>query len=301
MKKIKYQGGLTKLITSSIGRRNKTRFAKFIEQNLPSLRNKMEGQALQLDVVSFSSSKDLYEQVLSILSFLRYAGTPASWTIYSDGSHTANQIDLLNKGFEFIKIEIQEIVDKTSLKPGLFPYKNELKHYAQMQPLGKKLFHYLNHRITKPTLFLDSDILFYNKAFEFDMILNSDVPGWYLPDKEWGCLDSRYKATYQKELNQVNSGFFLLNEELKDLKEGLEFLNNLDQQYEYFTEQSVFHILFKKNGLIPLDPSIFILDSEDQFDFSYLYPKEEIALRHYTGPVRHKMWQKGWKWQLSLS
>ena len=301
MKKIKYQGGLTKLITSSIGRKNKTRFAKLIEQNLPSLRNKMSTPAMQLDVVSFSSSKDLCEQVLSILSFLRYAGTPASWTIYSDGSHTANQVDLLNKGFEFIKIEKQDIDDKSSIKPVLIPYKNELLHYAKMQPLGKKLLFYLNHKITQSTLFLDSDILFYNKAFEFDMILNNAVSGWYLPDKEWGCLDSRYKAKYQKELNQINSGFFLLNEELKDLKEGLEFLKNLDQEYEYFTEQSVFHILFKSNELIPLDPSIFILDSEDQFDFSYLYQKKEIALRHYTGPVRHKMWQKGWKWQLSLS
>src|SRR5689334_3605586 len=101
MKKIKYQGGLTKLITSTIGKKNKARFAKFIEQNLSSLRNKMHSQFVQLDVVSFSSSKDLYEQILSILSFLRYAGTPVSWTIYSDGSHSSDQIDLLNNGFEF--------------------------------------------------------------------------------------------------------------------------------------------------------------------------------------------------------
>ena len=104
MKKIKFQGGLTKLITSSIGRKNKARFAKLIEENLSSLRNRIDTQAMQLDVVSFSSSKDLCEQVLSILSFLRYAGTPSTWTIYSDGSHTSNQVDLLKKGFEFIKI-----------------------------------------------------------------------------------------------------------------------------------------------------------------------------------------------------
>jgi hypothetical protein len=45
-----------------------------------------------------------------------------------------------------------------------------------------------------------------------------------------------------------------------------------------------------------LDPRQFIVDSADQFDLSLKYYPENIAMRHYTSPVRHKMWQNGWKW-----
>src|SRR5436190_13351801 len=168
MRKIKYQGGLTKLITSRIGKQNKVKFARFIDKNLCELRKKMEGKLIQIDVVSFSSGNDFYEQILSILSFLRYAGTPASWTIYSDGSHLESQVDLLNNGFEFIKIKMPGGINDNLIKQVLLPYKNELLDYTKKHHLGKKLFYYLNHPIDHPTLFMDSDILFYNKALEFD-------------------------------------------------------------------------------------------------------------------------------------
>ena len=45
-----------------------------------------------------------------------------------------------------------------------------------------------------------------------------------------------------------------------------------------------------------LDPRQFIIDSTDQFDFALKYYPESIAMRHYTSPVRHKMWQRGWQW-----
>ena len=60
------------------------------------------------------------------------------------------------------------------------------------------------------------------------------------------------------------------------------------------------HILLIDNEFMPLDPRRFILDSGDQFDFSYLLPFDKIAIRHYTGPVRHKMWQAGWRNQLKI-
>jgi hypothetical protein len=302
--KIKFQGGLTKLITSRIGNKNKKRFARFVEQNLSLVRNKIMSRDIPIEVVSFSSAYDFYEQVLSVLSFLRHVGSPASWTIYSDGSHSDDQIKLLESGFEFIKVEKRDWKKFKALpddcKEALLPYKDQLLDYAGKLPLGKRLYYYLNHEIKKPTLFLDSDILFYNQASVFDLILNEKVNGWYLPDADWGCLDSRYKEKNSKQLYQVNGGFFLFIHELANLTEGLDFLKSLNFKYEYFSDQSIFHILFRSNDFMPLDPRIFILNSADQFDFSYLYTREQMAIRHYTGPVRHKMWQKDWRWQLSL-
>jgi hypothetical protein len=304
MKKLKYQGGLTKLIASKIGERNKVRFANFIELNLNSLVARLGYKPMQVEVVSFSSSKDFHDQVLSILSFLRYVGTPICWTIYSDGSHTPDQIQLLNSGFEFIKVEAINWASTSSwigkCKLELLPYREHLLDYAQKQPLGKRLFLYLNREIMNPTLFLDSDILFYNKASVLSSVLKEEANGWYLPDENWGCLDSRYRNSNSDQLYQVNGGLILLNKNLVNLSIGLDFLKSLNNEYEYFSEQTVMHILLRANNFFPLDPRIFILNSSDQFDFSYLYGREEIAIRHYSGPVRHKMWQRDWEWQLSL-
>ncbi len=304
MAKLKYQGGITKLISSKIGQKNKLKFARYVDDNLAIISKRCAQKEVQIDIASFSSNRDFYDQVLSILSFMKYVGTPESWTLYSDGSHTPAQIKLITTGFPFLKIKKTDWEerhnDAVEVKDSLMPYKEYLVDYAQKQPLGKKLFYYLNHPIKNPTLFLDSDILFYKKASDFHMLLAEDVDGWFLPDFEWGCLDSRYKADYSRQAYQINSGFFLLKTEIPNLNEGLEFLKSLDFNYEYFSEQTTFHMLFKDNGYMPFDPRIFILNSGDQFDFGYLSTRDKIAARHYTGPVRHKMWQRDWKWHLSL-
>jgi hypothetical protein len=142
--------------------------------------------------------------------------------------------------------------------------------------------------------------LFYDKASIINILLSDEANGWFLPDDAWGCLDSRYKAENTTQLYQVNSGFFLLNRELVNLTKGVNFLQSLNGKYEYFSEQTTYHILFKDNNFMPLDPRIFVLNSDDQFDFSYILPRNKMAIRHYTGTVRHKMWQRDWKWQLSL-
>lgn len=305
MRKIKYQGGLTKLIASEIGKRNKLRFAKFIERNLFSFRKKINSTSIEMDVVSFSSKKDFYDQVLSILSFLRYTGVPITWTLYSDGTHTKEQIQLLKSAFEFLKVEMMDWENAGNFpcicKEALLPYKDQLFDFAKTKPLGKKTFYFLNHPINKSTLFLDADILFYPKASVINLILKEKVNGWYLLDRDWGCLDTRYIENNPEQYYQVNTGFFLLNQEIENLYNGLEFLKDLNYEYEYFSEQTIFHIIFRANNFMPLDPRTFILDSGDQFDISFLYPKEKMAIRHYSGPVRHKMWQRDWEWQLSLT
>ena len=162
------------------------------------------------------------------------------------------------------------------------------------------MFLYLNTNIERPTLFIDSDIVFYKKASVLRQIMVEHYHGWFLPDYDWGCLDSRYKAVQSPQPYQVNSGMLLMNKNLTYLKEGMEFFIRLGTSYEYFTEQSVIHILLIANAFMPFDPRIFILNPSDQFDFSYLYKTDEMAIRHYTSTVRHKMWQKNWKWHLSL-
>lgn len=307
MKKIKYQGGITKMITSRIAQMKRKDFHKLIsvDKQLSGLKERVDSKVkVDMDVVSFSSSNDFCEQVLSILSYLRYVGNPESWTIYSDGSHTSQQAKMVENVFSFVRIvkvdwDNEKLVDHC--KPALDPCKEYLLHYARSHPLGKKLFCYLNYTINKTTLFLDSDVLFYQQAIIIKSLISENGNGWFLPDAEWGCLDSHYKRKQRPQLYQVNTGFILFKKELTHFTKGLEFLKGLNYKYEYFSEQTIVHILLNDNDFIPFDPRIFILNSNDQFDISYLYSREKMAIRHYTGPVRHKMWQKGWKWHLSVS
>ena len=308
MRKIPGQGGITKKITTIIGKSNRAKFLKQVESNLSNLLVKVNpNKSIAMEVASFSSCSDYLEQLLSILSFVRYVGIPEKWTVYSDGSHSQEQIEQIENSFDFVKIikginwnEIKTL--KGLCKDDLEPYEDYLIDYAKKFPLGKKLFYYLNHLIERPTLFIDSDILFYEQASVLKLILTEkpSAKGWYMPDTVWGCLDSRYKALNTEQIYQVNSGFIFANVPFEHLKDSLEFFKTYNCSYEYFSEQTIYHHLLKNNTYMPLTPKTFILDSGDQFDFLYLYKPKQMAVRHYTGPVRHKMWQKDYKWHLGL-
>lgn len=308
MRKLPGQGGITKKIAAAFGRKNRAMFSKQVSVNLPQLLAKVnQKRPIAMEVASFSSLNDFQEQLLSILSFVRYVGIPNKWTLYSDGSHSQEQIAQLENSFDFLKVikglnwsEIQSL--KGLCKEELEPYEAYLIDYAKKFPLGKKLFYYLNHSIKNPTLFIDSDILFYEQASVLELILTEkpQANGWFMPDTGWGCLDSRYKAINTEQIYQINSGFIFANSAFEHVDRSLDFFKTYNFTYEYFSEQTIYHHLLKDNAYMPLTPKIFILDTGDQFDFSYLYQPKQMAVRHYTGPVRHKMWQKDYKWHLGL-
>jgi hypothetical protein len=307
MKKILGQSGLTKKITTTIAKNNRSKFRKLIDNDLVLMIKDINCQKkIEMEVVSFSSNSDYDEQLLSILSFLRYVGKPISWTIYSDGSHTAKQKEQISTDTDFVVIKSIDWESITSLEgiccDDLKPYHIYILHYASAHAFGKRLFYYLNHQINQPTLFIDSDVLFYKKANIFDILLNEkpNVCGWYMPDIGWGCFDSRYIAMHSKQTYQVNAGLMFVLKKFDNYKKSLDFYKILDFEYEYFSEQTIINILLKENCFMPLTPKTFILDDSDQFDFSYLHNPKEMAVRHYTGPVRHKMWQRNYKWHLGL-
>lgn len=297
---------LIRFCSKSIARFQKKLFEAHLDdaRKIKSLSSLIQNDAvIDCDIVSFSSTKDFNEQVLSILTFIKHVGTPTTWTIYSDGTHTDAQIANIEFAFAFIKVvkeKLEKFHSDNHLKKSLRPYKNELIHYAKTKPLGKKLLLYLNFEVKRPTIFLDSDVLFYEKSIRLKSMIQSESNGWFLPDEAWGSLDSRYLNNVEAKTHQVNSGFILAIKNFNSVSEGLNFLRSLDYSYEYFSEQTIMHIILSSNDFAPLDSDTFIINTGDQFRFSYLYGTKNIAIRHYTSPVRHKMWQKSWRWHLSL-
>ncbi|TDD94674.1 hypothetical protein [Flavobacterium cellulosilyticum] len=307
MKKLAGQGGLTKKISTAIGNSNKAKFLKEVDSNLAHLLAEVnQNKVIAMEVASFSSCNDYPEQLLSLLSYVRYVGIPIKWTIYSDGSHTQKQIDLVESNFNFVVFKSMNFAELSSIehlcKDEIKPYHTYILDYGKKFALGRRLFYYLHHKIEVPTLFIDSDILFYDKASLFNLILteNPKPDGWFMPDPVWGCLDSKYKEIHSEQFYQVNAGLMMLTKEFEVLKNGLDFFKTMNFEYEYFSDQTIFQIILKDNSFMPLTPKTFILDIGDQFDFSYLFKPKQMAVRHYTGPVRHKMWQNNYKWHLGL-
>jgi len=247
-----------------------------------------------LDVCSFSSERDLEEQALSILTFVNWAGVPASWTVYSDGSHKPDSIIALQSIGDWLKVVNWDVATARLPKDCRF-----LLDYASGHAMGKRLIAYSTHSFTTPTLFTDSDVLFYKHAREALSFACSDARHWFLPDGAWGSFDSRFLRFARHDMFAVNGGFILLKPSFSWLPV-MDFLQSLKGSYEYFSDQTALHVGLVAQDAFPLDPRLFVLRWSDQFKISSDYCAEEMAIRHYVQLVRHKMWQGGWKRHLPL-
>lgn len=284
IKKLKYQGGATRLICRKQAELNKQAFGK--NTSSPEDELILKANILDFDIISFSGISNYEDQILSIYSLLYYAGKPFKWTIYSDKSYTKTHKDVFERKFDFVEVKEWDVYDHyTKIKP--------ISDYLNVCPLGKKLNIILGHECTRQTMYLDSDIIFYkNSPFYLNNALLSKGL-WYAPDAlgEVGA----YFSIERESIYPLNSGLLILNKSF-NAEDIYEYLENLKGDYCYFSEQSSFEYAFRKQGANMLDPRQFVIDTSDQFDFSMNHHPGDIAMRHYTSPVRHKMWQKGWKW-----
>lgn len=58
----------------------------------------------------------------------------------------------------------------------------------------------------------------------------------------------------------------------------------------HFREQTAMEIVFKDNGLKSLDPRLFSLSLEDHFSYRSDIEHDCLAVRHFMGPIRFRMW-----------
>lgn len=285
--KIKYQGAITKILCQKLSDSRKKSFRSDVAKiDVPYL---SKSQQINFDVISLSGDAGFEDQVLSIYSFVVYAGIPNQWTIYSDKSYTNEQKKILTEKFPFVVIKDWDIYSCV--------FDNDLfkNYHEQGYSMAKKLNIILGHQYDRQTLYLDSDIIFYKNMSYY---INSgllDTGLWYAPDAIGEI--SNYFSKKEKHIFPLNAGLLILNAAF-DQSDIVEYFEKLKGNYHYFSEQSSFEYAFRKQNAKMLDPRQFVIDTSDQFDFSTKYYPDSIAMRHYTTPVRHKIWQNGWKWHL---
>ncbi|HWY40828.1 MAG TPA: hypothetical protein VNX27_08535 [Chthoniobacterales bacterium] len=237
---------------------------------------------LALDVFAYSGEKTLPEQVASIRSFLTYVGRPKQFTVVSDGSHTAKSAALLER--------IDTCVRVQRTPPPLPPdLPEKVRSYLADHHTGKQLALIMSLPQNGPALYTDSDVLFFPDAREIaSLLLARSVSAFYQADYQFSG-DDRLIVDASEKQNPANTGFLLLFRKL-DWSLGLQRLQLLKGEPNFFTNQTVTHLCMHANRAQPFDPCKFVLQVDDQTIYRDRYAGSSIAMRHYVNPVRHKFW-----------
>ncbi len=237
---------------------------------------------LSLSVSSYSGESTLPEQVASIRSFLTHAGRPKQFTVVSDGSYTSASIELLEKIDNCVRVQ------RTAPNlPRRLPEK--VQSYLTSHFTGKQLASIMSLPADGPTLYTDSDVLFFPRARELaDLSKAQSVSAYYLADYQFSGDERLVRDPTERE-DPVNMGFLLLFQKL-DWSLGLERLQMLNGTPNFFTTQTVVHLCMHANCTAALDPRKYVLQADDQFIYHDRYAGSSISMRHYVNPVRHKFW-----------
>jgi hypothetical protein len=248
-------------------------------------RRRIEPRAvLPFEVYAYSGASALPEQVASIRSFLRHAGRPRKFTVVSDGTYSARSIDLL-QGIDST-VSVSTPTERCSAK---LPEK--LRKYLSEHPTGKQLALIMSLPVDGPTLYIDSDVLFFEGASALASLPHGG--NYYLADCRLSA-DERVLRTAEERKNPVNTGVLFLTSPM-DWSLSFDRFLQLDGAPIFFTNQTMTHLTMHANDASPLDPKTFVLQLDDQFGYPDRYASPDIVLRHYVNPVRHKFWAALWR------
>lgn len=242
----------------------------------------LQNQKIPVSVYSLSCERDLPEQIASISSFIKYVGIPESFIVASDGSYSIHSCKLLEQLHNCVSVvPINQLIRED--------LPSTVHKYAAQHCMGKKLALLLSLPNSHPTIYTDSDILFFPGANDLLSIISSgDSTSYYLPDCT-NKFDSRIIYDPLEIRDPINAGFIIFKSTL-DWGFALERLSKLNDSYDYFTEQTIVHLTLHHNQSRPLDPNLYVLRVEDQFVFNDQFANKKIALRHYVNDIRYKFW-----------
>lgn len=251
--------------------------------NLPETVRRTIDPPRQIDIEVFSYSNEdmLPEQIASVRSLLRFAGRPKSFTIVSDGSHSARSIDLLQNVDPSVRVRNPAPV------PDTLPEK--LRHYLANHPTGKQLALVMSLPLTHSALYIDSDVRFFPGAAELaNLVVRQDASALYLADCQFSGDDRLIRDPSEKH-NAVNTGVLLAYQKL-DWSLAIDRFLQMQGDPSFFTNQTMTHLTMHQNNARPFDRRKFVLQLDDQTVWPDRHVGSDVVLRHYVNPVRHKFW-----------
>ena len=246
---------------------------RFLEA-LPGIMKDVPAKSVNMDMVSMSGKNFFADQLLSLFSFYYHVGTPVSWTIFDDGSYTEAELEIFN---QIPAVHVQRLLPDQEIE--------EMAKY----PTLKKIFLLRDLKPVRPTGYADSDVLFFSSFMQhFLPYLSSNC---YLEDENSSYFDKFLPADINTD-HPLNLGFLLLNS-IPDWSIATDYIETRIRNKElvYWSDQTAMHILATSEQMTPLPKDTFVVGGKDAFSLSDATDYQKIALRHFVGPVRHKMWQ----------
>ena len=236
---------------------------------------------IDIEIFAYSGEAMLPEQVASIRSFLRYVGTPKKFTVVSDGSYSARSISLL-QAIDPI-VSVRAVSNPPSDQPAKF------RDYLANHATGKQLALIMSLPADGPAIYMDSDVRFFAGADDLlERIRAKDATAFYLADCQFAG-DERLIKSPAERTAPVNTGFLILFRKL-DWAIAADRFSELCDSPIFFTNQTLTHLVMHQNAARPLEPAKYVLQLSDQFTFGDRFAGDDVVLRHYVNPVRHKFW-----------
>ncbi|MCS7034506.1 MAG: hypothetical protein NZ561_11020 [Phycisphaerae bacterium] len=260
---------------SRLSRRLARRWQQKFEPGPPAAGNP---RVLPVHVLTLAGKPNVAEVVLMWRSLARAAGRPARFLVAGDGTLDADDARLLQEACPGA-----EVIEWCDIVAG--DVRRAIGPYANQHPLGKKLAVLMSLRPHEPTLFTDADVLYFDRSSSLAQGFG-DAPGFLIDCER--SLDERLLDD-QTTAPPVNSGVLLLTRPL-DWSLALERYARVRDDPRRFTEQTMVHLAVHASGGRALDPALHIVTVEDQFRWKDVCDPRAAVLRHYVGPVRHKMW-----------
>jgi hypothetical protein len=271
------KGRLLRFLAINTAKKNKINFLN--DFNCNWLNNTT--QTADFNVLSFSGSNQFADQLYSISSFYRNIGIPKSWIVYNDGSYSPDQLRVLHS---IVNVKVKDVLlEKDSF------HKSWINQYPTL--LKVEILRNITD-YSRTILFTDSDVLFYPLFKKYTQTLFSD--NWYIVDESEGYFDSSFKLLPKEK--PLNFGFLVLN-----APSNWNFVYSYINEHiksgtlGYWTDQTAMHLLSVKEKFHFLPVGKFVVGGKDSFKLSHDFNYSKIALRHFVGPIRHKMWQYSWK------
>jgi hypothetical protein len=236
--------------------------------------------AIPVHLVSFSSARDLPEQVASLRSFLRFVGRPLSITVTSDGSHGGRERELLERVDPVVRVLRFDAFARRDLPPPVL-------RYAEAHPMGKKLMVIASLRPV-PTLYVDSDVLFFPAARD---------PGvrQILAARRTMYLQQGWAVGYDRRVlpeadgEAVNAGFLIVADPL-DWSSAFSRMPAQPTSDDLYLEQTLVHIAMRDAGATALPSREWAIHGNDHFLYRDAESPRETVLRHYVSMTRYKFW-----------
>ena len=243
----------------------------------------------QVRVISLCHGAGTPEQKLSILSFLRYVGSPARWSVVSDGTINDTQARSLRALHPAV-----EVLDWRDFLCDENKACYEI--FSKYTVFSKKFVVESNLPVQGATIYVDTDIVFFGQGNKFrDLLANIGEKTYYQRDLP-GFLDSTYLTPDELKAPPLNAGFVVQGRKLDwsapiaRLKAALSEMASADKVGDLEKlEQSIAHMAHYAAGSKPLD-DCYVLQISDRLDNDDRFAGPNIVMRHYVRPVRHKMW-----------